>query len=230
MFQRSPGDETNNILIAIYDHTMNASTPIDLQRYITWDKTFDWMVTSSVFYLYISLAISITVAAFALIVSVWLIRYQRSITGAGPTIHDRIRQRHENFMGLMEWGLPSMIEILPMVALVALVLFANFIRYSMCYTSPIFILTFPIENISLGSLSSHWVHPTLRLCHGRHSFRVDGLICCLHSGSALPFAPLQFHQAHLPNLPQPPDPWTYSHTHCLCYAHICPLACCSCVH
>ena len=159
MFQRSPGDETNNILIAIYNHTMNASSPIDLQRYITWDKTFDSMVTSSVFYLYISLAISITVAAFALIVSVWLIRYQRSLTGAGPTIHERIRQRHENFVGLMEWRLPTMIEILPMVALVALVLFANFIRYSMCYTLSIFILTFLIENICLGSLSSRWGHP-----------------------------------------------------------------------
>jgi len=159
MFQPSPGDETNNILIAIYNHTMNASSPIDLQRFITWDKTFDSMVTSSVFYLYISLAVSITVAAFALIVSVWLIRYQRSITRAGPTIHERIRQRHENFMGLMEWRLPIIIEILPMVALVSLFLFANFIRYSMCYTPSIFILTFPIENISLGSLSSRWDHP-----------------------------------------------------------------------
>ena len=118
------------------------------------------MVTSSVFYLYISLAISITVAAFALIISVWLIRYQRSLTGAGPTIHDRIRQRHENFVGLMEWRLPSMIEILPMVALVALLLFAEFIRYSICYTPSIFVFTFPIENIYLGILSSPWVHPT----------------------------------------------------------------------
>jgi len=159
MFQRSPGDETNNILIAIYNRTMNASSPIDLQRFITWDETFDSMVTSSVFYLYISLAVSITVAAFALIISVWLIRYQRSITGAGPTIHERIRQRHENFMGLMEWRLPIMIEILPMVALVALVLFAEFIRYSMCYTPSIFVFTFPIKNIYLGSLSSRWENP-----------------------------------------------------------------------
>jgi len=138
LFQRSPGDETNNILIAIYNHTMNASSPIDLQRFITWDEMFDSMVTSSVFCLYISLAVSITVAAFALIVSVWLIRYQRSLTGAGPTIHERIRQRHENFMGLMEWRLPIMIEILPMVALVSLFLFSNFIRYSMCYSLNIY--------------------------------------------------------------------------------------------
>jgi len=193
MFQRSPGDETNDILIAIYNHTMNASTPIDLQRFTVWNKTFDSMVTSSVFYLYISLAISITVAAFALIINVWLIRYQRSLTGAGPMIQERIRQRHENFVGLMEWRLPIMIEILPMMALVSLALFAEFIRYSMCYTLSTFVFTFLIETIYLGSLSSRWGHPPRHLYHGCSFFRVDGLICCLHSGSSLPFAPLQFH-------------------------------------
>ena len=122
----SPADATNRILIAIYNHTMNASTPIDLQQYVTWNETST--VSPNVFLLYISLGISITEAAFALIIIVWLTRYQRSLTGTGPTIHERIRQRHEAYTGLMEWRLPMLIEILPMVALVALALFAAFIR------------------------------------------------------------------------------------------------------
>ena len=223
MFQPSPVDETNNILIAIYNHTMKASSPVDLQRNIG-DKTVDLVVTYSVFCLYISLAISITVAAFALIISVWLMRYQRSLSGAGPIIHERIRQRHESFVGLMEWGLPIMIEILPIVALVALILFAEFIRYSMCYIPSIFVFTFLIKNICLASLSSRCAHPRQYLYHGCRSFRNNGLVCCLHSGGSLSFAPLQFHQAHLPNLPKLVHLWTSPHTHCLCYAHICNLA------
>ena len=159
MFQPNPVDETNKILIAIYNHTMNASSPVDLQQYIG-DKNFDVVVTWNVFYLYISLAVSITVAAFALIISVWLIRYQRSLSGVGLTIHERIRQRHESFVGLMEWRLPIMIEILPIVALMALALFAQFIRYSMCYILSEFVFTFPIKTIYLESLSSRWDHPT----------------------------------------------------------------------
>jgi len=108
---------------------MNASTPIDLQRYITWNENLDRTVFSSVFLLYISLAISISEASFALIISIWLTRYQRSLTRTGPTIHERIRQRHEAYAGLMEWRLPILVEILPIVALLALVLFAHFIRY-----------------------------------------------------------------------------------------------------
>jgi len=114
---------------------MNASTPIDLQQYTTWNEVLGRTVFSSVFLLYISLAISISEASFALIVSIWLTRYQRSLSRTGPTIHERIRQRHEAYTGLMEWKLPFLIEILPIVALLALVLFALFIRYAMSFLS-----------------------------------------------------------------------------------------------
>jgi len=110
---------------------MNASTPINLQQYVTQNEILDRTVSSNVYLLYISLGVSVTEAAFALIVSIWLTRYQRSLTGTGPTIHERIEQRHEAYTGLMEWRLPVLIEILPMVALFALALFATFIRYSM---------------------------------------------------------------------------------------------------
>jgi hypothetical protein len=144
-FQPSAGDATNKILIAIYNHTMNASSPVDLQQYITWDEKFHWTVSASVFLLYISLAISVTVAAFALIISVWLTRCQRSLTETGPTIHERIRKRNEIYTGLMEWRIPILIEILPIVALVALGFFTIFIRY---YISHIFsmVFTFTFHN------------------------------------------------------------------------------------
>ena len=83
--------------------------------------------------LYISLGVSVIEAAFALIVSIWLNQYQLSLARTGRTVHERIRQRHEAYTGLMEWRLPIVIEILPMVALLALALFATFIRYSMSY-------------------------------------------------------------------------------------------------
>ena len=103
-------------------------------------------VSPRVSLLYISLFISIAEAALALIISIWLTRYQHSLTRTEPMIHDRIRKRHESYTGLREWGLPILIEILPMVALVALGLFTSFIRYSMSYAlSMAFTFTFPIK-------------------------------------------------------------------------------------
>jgi hypothetical protein len=128
LFQPSAGDSTNKIFIAIYNHTMNASSPIDLQQYLSWDAKFTSTVSSSVFLLYISLAVSVSEAAFALFISVWLSRHQRSLTETGPTIHERITKRHETYRGLMEWRMPILIEILPTVGLVALLFFAAFIR------------------------------------------------------------------------------------------------------
>jgi hypothetical protein len=113
--------------------SLNAMTPVDLQQYSPSNDKFDstaW-ARSSMFLLYISFGISVAEAAFALIINVWLTRYQHSLTGMGPTIHDRIRKRYEAYTGLMDWRLPMLIESLPMMALVALLLFAVFIRYSM---------------------------------------------------------------------------------------------------
>ena len=143
MFQPSPGDATNKLLIAIYNHTMNASAPIDLQQYVTSDEIFDSTLSGCIYLLYISLAVSITEAAFALFINIWLTRYLRSLTMTGATIHERIRQRQENYRGLMEWRLPMLIEILPIVALVALVLFAFFIRYFLSSTLSVSIFTLP---------------------------------------------------------------------------------------
>lgn len=51
-------------------------------------------------------------AALALVIHVWFIRYQRSLSETEPTIHVtvRIRKPHENHKGIMEWGLPIMIS------------------------------------------------------------------------------------------------------------------------
>jgi len=129
---------------------MNAAsrTPIDLQQYVKWDETFNSTVSGNIFLLYISLALSVTEAAGALIISIWLTRYQRSLTKARPTIHESISKRHEAFRGLMDWKLPILIEILPMVATVSLVFFGVFIRYSISYTlSTPFIFTFTIKGL-----------------------------------------------------------------------------------
>ena len=133
MLQPSPEDATNKIFIAIYNHTMNASSPIDLEQYIRREKTpaTDQPVFTSAFLLYTSLAISIMVAALALVISIWLSRYQRSLTETGPTIHERIKKRHETYTGLIEWKLPTLIEILPVMAWTSLTMFTFFIRYSM---------------------------------------------------------------------------------------------------
>jgi hypothetical protein len=120
-FQPSQGDATKKILIESCD-------TIDLIP--SNDKSDSTAWPCSVFLLYISFGISVTEAAFALIINVWLTRYQHSLTVTGPTIHDRIRKRYEAYTGLMDWRLPMLIESLPMVALLALLLFAVFIRYS----------------------------------------------------------------------------------------------------
>jgi len=107
---------------------MNASTPIDLGHYVRKNEALDSITAhSNVFLLYTSLAFSIAVAAFALTISIWLTRYRQLLSKTGMTIHEHIKKRHEAHRAMMEWRLPALIEMLPIVVLLALLVFAAFI-------------------------------------------------------------------------------------------------------
>ena len=131
-FRPDPQDVTNRLLIAIYDHKMNPSIPVDLEKLLKLDDSkIKWVVFQSTL-LYTSLAISVAVAAVAMVAKLWIIRYKHEVTASGPP-RLRARRRQEVYDGAIAWRLDKCIEALPVMALIAVVLFALFILWVHCF-------------------------------------------------------------------------------------------------
>lgn len=119
---------TNLILIAIYNHTLNASTPIDLEQFLRLDDTSMAATIFQNWLLYTSLTISVLVAALAMAAKLWLVRYNRDVTTSGPP-RIRAKKRQVAYDGLLRWKLEKCIDGLPVLSLIAVILFALFIQY-----------------------------------------------------------------------------------------------------
>jgi len=125
-FRPHPEDVTNQLIIAIYRHQLDPSTPIDFNKIL---KPDDRKFKRTVFLnslLYTSLAISVAVGAVAMAAKLWIIRYKHQVNTSGPP-HLRARRRQEVYDGSVTWGLERCIEGLPVMALISEILFALFI-------------------------------------------------------------------------------------------------------
>jgi hypothetical protein len=106
---------------------MNASTPIDLEQFLGLDDTTNSVNDFHSWLLYISLALSVLVAALAMAAKLWLMRYAREVTISG-TPRARAKRRQEIYDGLVAWKLERCIDAMPIMALAALFLFGVFIQ------------------------------------------------------------------------------------------------------
>jgi len=106
---------------------MNASTPIDLEQFLSLDdnsrranKLQNWL-------LYISLVLSLMLAVLAMAAKVWVARYNREVMTSGHP-RDRSKKRQEILDGALdEWALGKGIEAIPVVAIIAVILFGFFV-------------------------------------------------------------------------------------------------------
>jgi hypothetical protein len=106
---------------------MNASTPIDLEKFLRLDATSKSTNDLHSWLLYLSLALSILVAATAMAAKLWLLRYTREVKTSG-TPRDCAKRRQEMYNGLVAWQLKICIDAMPVITSIALMLFAIFIQ------------------------------------------------------------------------------------------------------
>jgi len=106
---------------------MNASTPIDLEQFLSLDDNSRNMYQFQNSVLYTSLTISIMVAALAMAAKLWLVRYNREVTTSGPP-RACAKRRQEAYAGLVAWKLGLCIDAMPVMALSSVMLFALFIQ------------------------------------------------------------------------------------------------------
>lgn len=106
---------------------LNASTPIDLEQLLTLDDGSRRINDYQIGLLYTSLTISILVAALAMAAKLWVVRYSREVATSGPP-RARAKRRQEVYNGLLAWKMEYCIDALPVMSLIAVILFALFIQ------------------------------------------------------------------------------------------------------
>ena len=130
-FQRNPADITNDLLVAIYNQLVAQSNnisipPVDPSSYFNQPEAdIDDAVFENAF-LYTSLSLSIIVSVIALVAKLWLVSYSRQAFSVGSP-YDRAMKRQEAYNGVLVWNLEGMINMLPVILLIALFLFEFYI-------------------------------------------------------------------------------------------------------
>ena len=76
--------------------------------------------------LYLSLSLSIIVSVIALAAKLWLVSYSRQAFSVGSP-YDRAMRRQEAYYGAVLWNMGGVINILPVILLIALYLFGFYV-------------------------------------------------------------------------------------------------------
>ena len=117
--------------MAIYNQLVaqsnNTSIPrVDTESYSNQSKIkLDAAVYQNTL-LYTSLSLSIIVSVIALVAKLWLVSYSRQAFSVGSR-YDRAMKRQEAYNGVLVWNLGGVINMLPVVLLIALYLFGIYV-------------------------------------------------------------------------------------------------------
>ena len=129
--KRNPADITNDLLVAIYNQTVAQSnnisiTPVNPMSFFSLSQNdYDAAVTQTAL-LYVSLSLSIVVSFIALAAKLWLVSYSRQAFSVGSP-YDRAMKRQEAYNGVLVWNMGGVINMLPVILLIALYMFAYFV-------------------------------------------------------------------------------------------------------
>jgi hypothetical protein len=100
--------------------------PVDPRSYFIQPKAdYDLAVVQNAF-LYVSLSLSIIVSVIALVAKLWLVSYSRQAFSVGSP-YDRAMKRQEAYNGVLVWNLEGVINMLPIILLIALYLFGLYV-------------------------------------------------------------------------------------------------------
>ena len=131
-FQRNPADVTNDLLVAIYNQMVAQSNntsilPVDPRSYFSQSKAdYDAAVIQNAL-LYTSLTLSMAVLVTALMAKLWLVNYSHQAFSVGSP-YERAMKRQEAYNGVLVWNLGGMINMLPVILLIALYLFGYYVQ------------------------------------------------------------------------------------------------------
>jgi hypothetical protein len=129
-FTRDPAEVTNDLLLVIIKMLSNSSSVPDIS--LELDKVTELgsddhvKAVSSNALLFVGLALAIAISMGAMAAKLWLIRYISWVREPGSP-HSRAMNRQEAFSGLKSWKFQSVLNSLPLFALVAVILFGIFI-------------------------------------------------------------------------------------------------------
>lgn len=134
-FETNPAQVTNQLLVGIYDQlqviarTNNTTiTTFDTSNIFVLDpKDYKQAIMTNAL-LYIALAISTVVSMVALAAKLWLVNYSRRTIDTVGSHYERAIGRQEAYNGVIEWKMMAVINTLPLLLLVALVMFGFFIQ------------------------------------------------------------------------------------------------------
>jgi len=131
--QSDPVDVTNKLIIAIYDQLVaqannNTSlTRINIDDISKLDKSDYKHAVLCNALLYSSLGLCSVAALLALAAKLWVTSYGQRIS-SGETPHERAMARQKAYSGVLVWRMGAVIQSLPLILLIALVVFGFFVQ------------------------------------------------------------------------------------------------------
>ena len=96
--------------------------PVDPKSYFNQSEAdYDIAVYHNAL-LYTGLSLSLIVSVIALVAKLWMVSYSRQAFSVGSP-YDRAMKRQEAYNGLLVWNIGGVINMLPVILLIALYLF-----------------------------------------------------------------------------------------------------------
>ena len=128
LFQPNP---TNELLVAMFKQQImitqsnNVSTIPPVNPISNFGPNYSAAVIQNAL-LYVSLSLCIIVSVIALAAKLWLVSYSRQAFSVGSP-YDRAMKRQEAYNGVLVWKMGAVINMLPVILLVALYLFGFYV-------------------------------------------------------------------------------------------------------
>ena len=154
---------------------MNATAPINLEKYLRLDNSTHKSVLYKNALLSTSLSFCIVVSFLATLLKLWIIQHERDVNPSGP-LYIRLRKRQEAYNGSIVWRLEGCIASLPIMSFIALLFFGLFI---LC------VIKYPL-NIRHQTIHTH--HCELALSYVKHIRLQLGLLSTLSSRQVSPMS------------------------------------------
>ncbi|KAF8811283.1 hypothetical protein BYT27DRAFT_6462320 [Phlegmacium glaucopus] len=133
-FTRDPADISNDILVTMYklqvaqasDNT--SFNPPDPNTFFTQNEAdYNRAVLCNAL-LFSALALSTVVSVIALAAKLWLVSYSHRAFESVGSHHERAMKRQEAYNGVLAWRMGAVINLMPLILLVALIMFGFFVH------------------------------------------------------------------------------------------------------
>ncbi|KAF8801147.1 hypothetical protein BYT27DRAFT_7115509 [Phlegmacium glaucopus] len=132
-FTRDPADISNDLLSAIYTQLAAQSNNISIQiidpkSFSTRSKMDNRRAVRCNALLYSAVALSTVVSVIALAAKLWLVSYSHRTSESVGSHYERAMKRQEAYNGVLAWKMRAVIDMMPLILLVAVIMFGFFVH------------------------------------------------------------------------------------------------------